>query len=241
MSDSTVSMKMTPTIPDASSAMDRMIVPSPAAITTTGWPVASRSPRSRGPSTNHRSPLSTPPCTAAKKRSTTLEGCRSGPGRCARWLGRISSDSTRETSSTEIRMIESGRIMAPMGPGSSRSGAKAPTVVRTAKIRGRLTRCTPRIAAATPGVPFCRSACTFSATTMASSTTMPTARMNANSEIVLMDTSKARAPARAPRKEMPIPAATHTASRISRNSASAVRTSSSPRAPFSSSRSSRLS
>ena len=64
---------------------------------------------------------------------------------------------------------------------------------------------------------------------MASSTTMPMARTNANSEMVLMETPVTSMAPRAPAPEMAIPRATQNASRISRNRASPTRTSSNPR------------
>ncbi len=80
----------------------------------------------------------------------------------------------------------------------------------------------------------------FSPTMMASSTTMPSTRMKANSEIRLIDTSSVGISARAPRKEIGIPSDTQAASRSRRNSASTSATSAKPARPFLSSRSSRL-
>ena len=72
----------------------------------------------------------------------------------------------------------------------------------------------------------------FSPTTMASSTTIPSTRTNANSEIMLTETPKAGISAMAPRNESGIPRLTQKASRSSRKSASATNTSTNPVAPL---------
>ncbi len=76
----------------------------------------------------------------------------------------------------------------------------------------------------------------FSPATMASSTTMPSAMMNANNEIMLIDTPMPGSSRKAPRKAVGMPAVTQNASLSSRNRLSATSTSNSPRAPFFSSR-----
>ena len=75
----------------------------------------------------------------------------------------------------------------PMIPGRASMGMKASTEVRTAKTTGTEIPCTPRTAAFSPPTPGSRSRSTFSATTMASSTTIPRTRMKANSEIMFTD------------------------------------------------------
>ena len=117
-------------------------------------------------------------------------------------------------------------------PGMKSSGANAATVVSTAKISGTLMRRVPRIAAMTPGVPFIRSRWMCSETTIASSTTMPMARTNENSETAWIARSNAIMTARAPMPETPRPTATQKASRSSRNSPRAINTNRSPRRPF---------
>ena len=76
----------------------------------------------------------------------------------------------------------------------------------------------------------------FSPTTIASSTTIPMARMKAKSDIRLIDTPSADITAKVPTKDTAIPTATQKASRISRKSVSASSTSASPRNPFLTSR-----
>ena len=138
-----------------------------------------------------------------------------------------------------MRMIGRAPHISPIPPGMKSNGTNAATDVRTAKVNGTTIRRVPRIAAATPGVPRLRSAWMLSATTMASSTTMPMARTNENREIVLIARSSANITASAPMPEMRSPTATHTASRISRKRPSAMRTSNRPRRPFLRSRAAR--
>ena len=140
-----------------------------------------------------------------------------------------------------MMMIGRARHTSPTPPGMNSNGTKATTDVRTAKVRGTLIRRAPRIAAATPGVPRLRSYWMCSATTMASSTTIPMARTKENRLMVLIATSRAIMTARAPIPETARPTATHRASRIWRKRLRAISTSSRPRIPFLRSRSARSS
>ena len=83
-------------------------------------------------------------------------------------------------------------VGVPIVPGMNSIGRKATIVVSTAKITGLDIWLAPRVAASRPSFrpgPLCRWWWMFSATTMASSTTMPSTMMNAKSEIMLTDTS----------------------------------------------------
>ncbi len=80
----------------------------------------------------------------------------------------------------------------------------------------------------------------FSPTTMASSTTMPSDTMNANSEIMFSDTPNWGRAQNAPRKLMAMPRLTHSASRNCSVSARHRNTRIRPATPFFSSRSMRL-
>ena len=72
----------------------------------------------------------------------------------------------------------------------------------------------------------------FSPTMMASSTTIPSTRMNANSEMTFTETSSPGIRAIAPRNEIGIPRLTQKARRSSRNSVSTTKTRMNPVAPL---------
>ena len=156
-SPSTSSASVVGTIPAGSREMLSTSIATAPDIVTPGRAVANRRARSRGPCTNRCSWTSTRLWSPEKNRSKALRGTQSGPGRWDRWLGRTNSDSTSETTSMAIRMIGRARHTSPTPPGMNSSGTKATAEVRTANVNGTLIRRTPRIAAATPGVPRLRS------------------------------------------------------------------------------------
>ena len=132
-------------------------IPTAPASVTSGWSVANRSARLRGPCTNLFSSSSTPPWIRVKNRSKAFVGTHPGPRRWDRWLGNTSSDSIREITNMAVMMTGSAIHISPIPPGMNSSGTKATTEVRTANVNGTLIRRVPRIAATTPGVPRLRS------------------------------------------------------------------------------------
>ena len=133
-----------------------------------------------------------------------------------------------EKNSVGIMISGITRQIFPFQPGTNNIGAKAAIVVRTPKITGMATRCVPSTAPRTPGKPACWRAKMLSPTTIASSTTIPSTRMNENSEIIFTDTSKIGIIAIAPRNEIGIPIVTHIASRNRKKRASTTKTRNSP-------------
>ena len=127
-------------------------------------------------------------------------------------------------------------VTLPMMPGTNSIGAKAAMVVSTPKVTGASTSSVPRTAAL---VRFPVRTCVvwmFSPTTMASSTTMPSTKMNANSEIILIDWSNSPMQAIAPRNEIGMPRVTQNANRMRRNRVNTTKTSTKPERAFLSSR-----
>jgi len=154
----------------------------------------------------------------------------------ARCAGRISSDSISEKASTAITTTAAGIMNRPIMPSTVKSGAKAVTVVRTAKRTGQPTSSTPRVAAACGPSPRSRRAKTLSPTTMASSTTMPSERMKAKSEIMLRVTPNQGSTQKPPKKLIRMPSETQKASRSCMLRASTRKTRPRPINPFLSSR-----
>ena len=116
----------------------------------------------------------------------------SSAGRCRRWAGKTSSDSTIEKIRTPITISGMLRENCPMVPGMNSIGVKATIVVRIAKITGFDISEVPVVAAQSPSFlprSVCRLWWIFSATTIASSTTIPSTMMNANREIMFTETS----------------------------------------------------
>ena len=131
-------------------------------------------------------------------------------------------------------------MILPVTPDTNSIGVNAAIVVSTPKITGTMTSYVPRIAAL---VPLPVRVCVlwmFSPTTIASSTTMPSTRMNANSDIMLIETSNTGISAIEPRKDTGMPSVTHSASRRRRNSASTTNTIAKPVIALLASRSIRL-
>ena len=120
----------------------------------------------------------------------------------------------------------------PNVPLTNRSGAKAAMVVNTPINTGPKTPCTPAIDALGPTNPASRSAIIFSPTMTASSTTTPRHMINANSEIILILTSKYPRNKKAPKKEIGTPIATQKANRRSSIKTKNRNTSVNPSAPF---------
>ena len=100
------------------------------------------------------------------------------------------SDSISEKSRHGITMSGMVRKNLPIMPGTNISGMKAATVVSTAKITGVAISRAPSMDPRRPSP--CRSwwAWMFSPTMMASSTTMPSTRMKANSDMKLIVTPR---------------------------------------------------
>ena len=115
-------------------------------------------------------------------------------------------------------------------PGTNIIGMNAATVVRTAKVTGLAISLAPSMAPRSPSP--CSSWWRWMFSTMiASSTTIPSTRVKANSEMTLADTSSDGIIAMAPRNEIGMPRLTQKASRSSRNSVSTMKTSTNPLAP----------
>ena len=120
----------------------------------------------------------------------------------------------------------------PITPGMNSSGTNAATVVRTAKVTGLATSPAPAVAPCRPSPPSSWRVWMLSPTMTASSTTMPSTRMNAKSDTALSETSSVGISAIAPRNEIGMPRLTQKATRSSRKSASTTRTSANPAAPL---------
>ena len=132
-------------------------------------------------------------------------------------------------------MTTSGTLLMilPVEPGTVSRAQKAVTVVNTEKMTGALIRCAPRIAVVSPSRSRLRSAKMFSPTTIASSTTIPSASTRAIIENMLMETPSICMPQSVPTSATDNPAATHSARRTSRKNVRARKTRTSPRRPFS--------
>ena len=120
----------------------------------------------------------------------------------------------------------------PIIPGNARIGKNAATLVRMANARGTATSLAPCTAASGNAMPCCICSKIFSPAIMASSTTIPSAIIKANIEIILMDTSAAGINSKAPKNAVGIPIVTQKARRYSRNRLSNTRTSTRPMAAF---------
>ena len=131
-------------------------------------------------------------------------------------------------------------INFPCVPGTKNMGAKETIVVSTPNTTGTHTSLVPSMAPVTPCLSLACLLSMFSATTIASSTTMPSTKMNARSEIMLIVTSKAGISAKAPMNETGMPIATHNASLRRMNRAKTTKTSKRPDKAFSTSRRVRL-
>ena len=117
--------------------------------------------------------------------------------------------------STTITTMGTEPRICPNVPVTKSRGAKAAMVVSTPMVTGPKTPRTPLSVEAAPGPPFSCSVMMFSPTTTASSTTIPSTMIRANSEIMLMLTPKGAKKSKAPRKEIGTPMATHVARRKS--------------------------
>jgi hypothetical protein len=141
-----------------------------------------------------------------------------------------------DSMSEKIRQSPTTFAMAPkksrMKPGESAIGTKAQIVVSTPKITGTETSWVPMIAARRGA--SARSWCvwTFSPTTIASSTRSPSTRMKAKRVSTSIERPTLGKAARAPRKEIGIPIATHRARRSRRKSARIVNTRTKPVSPL---------
>ena len=156
------------------------------------------------------------------------------------WFGKIRNTSMSEAISTAITVNGISAIIEPKAPPTNTSPTKASTVVMVEEKTGAAMRCAALIEAITGVSPLCRalkSAC--SATTMASSTTMPSAMISAKSDIMLMVSPAAYITPTAASMATGIPIATQNAVRALKNRNSISSTSPSPITPFSSRISSR--
>ena len=187
-----------------------------------------------GPATNSSSRLPKPSLTLVIKTTGLQEGRDSLPKlRCA---GRISRDSTREIKSIGITTNGITLMNFPIVPLTKTSGRNAATVVRTENMTGRPTSMVPSIAASIYGLFICLCVYTFSPTIIASSTTIPSARMNANRESMLIEASRPGISSSAPRNDIGMPSITHMASLICRNSPRMINIRTRPMTAFLSSR-----
>ena len=143
--------------------------------------------------------------------------------------------------SAKILITTSGMMpnTSPRKPGRNSSGMKATMLDRIENASGTAISRAPRMAASRMLAPRSRCEWMFSPTMMASSTTMPSAMMKANIEIMLMDTPTSGRNSIAPRKAVGMPSVTQKARRASRNSPSSTSTSTSPIQAFLSSSSRR--
>ena len=148
----------------------------------------------------------------------------------------MKSASKRETAKITITTTGKGHQNFPVSPGISKRGIKAIIVVAILKITGRETSLVPAIAASIGLSPFLRYSYTFSPTTMASSTTIPSTTRNPNMEIMLILTPTSGRKMIPPIKEIVIPIMTQKARRYSRNRVKMIRTMTMAINPFSVSR-----
>ena len=132
--------------------------------------------------------------------------------------------SISETISTGMTIHGICRQMFPLTPCTPNIGMKAIIVVNTPKAATLITSQVPRGAARWAGSPASIRSFTRSPTTIASSVTIPSTRMKANSEIMLIEMSPCGSAIRAPAKAIGIPSATWKASAGRRNSARAMYT-----------------
>ena len=133
-------------------------------------------------------------------------------------------------------------MSSPQTPGSPSSGENAAMVVSTPNDAGKRTCRTPRIAAsAAPVRPVAMCRCTFSPTTMASSTTMPRVTMKPNMLIMFKVTPSPGISRKAPKNATGSPAAVQTATRVESVKKRTRKMSARPCRPFRTSTSMRLS
>ena len=137
------------------------------------------------------------------------------------------------TSRMMITTTGSGFQNCPVSPGMNISGTNATTFVRMLKTTGPLISRAPRIAAATGLMPACRYSWTFSPTTTASSTTIPSTIRKPTRLIMLMLSPATGMNSSPPMNEIAIPIITQNASRSSRNRARISRTITTANTPFS--------
>jgi len=149
-----------------------------------------------------------------------------------RWAGRINNASTRLTIRTLITTMGITRRNLPIMPIMYNRGRNAKTVVSTAIVTGGAISLTPFIAASSLPSPRRLYVKMFSPTTIASSTTSPSAIMKAKSEIMFSEMSNLGISQKAPKNDISIPIVVQNASRILRNSVRHIKTSVRPRYAF---------
>ena len=154
---------------------------------------------------------------------------------CAMWFGRIRKHSISDASKTTITVKGISEISAPKRPPMAVRPTNARTVVMVAENTGiaiRLAAFSEASVALSPRRRARKSAC--SATTMASSTTMPRQMISANSENMLIVRPDVYISAIVASMATGIPAATQIAARADRKMNSSPTTSARPRRPLSS-------
>ena len=143
--------------------------------------------------------------------------------------------STKLASKTTTTVKGISEIRSPKRPSTKVSAKNAMTVVNVAENTGSAIRFAAFSAASTgPSRSFLSRASACSPTTIASSTTMPSVMISANSEIILIVSPHANISAIAANIETGIPAATQSAVRALRNKNSSATTRPSPIKPLSS-------
>ena len=116
----------------------------------------------------------------------------------------------------------------PQASPSGNRAKKVTTVVTAPMATGPPTARTPAIDAAAPCRPFSRCLAMLSPTTTASSTTMPVTMKNANSVSTLTLRPTASKNTSAPRNEIGMPMAIHSARRMSKTTSRVMKTSTAP-------------
>ena len=137
------------------------------------------------------------------------------------WAGKISFDSINEKIKHRIITTPIALENAAPGPDAIACGKKAAMVVSTPNVAGIATRLTPRITLSSEWPCFSISALADSPTTIASSTTIPSTIIKANSDTILMVISKKPIGMnkKAPKKETGKPIITQNANLSGKNNA----------------------
>ena len=155
---------------------------------------------------------------------------------CTKCAGRISLDSINEKTRQTITTIPMVFQMIPNGPDTISIGENAAIVVNTPKVAGIATFLTPAITLSVLWPFLSISEYADSPIIMASSTTIPSTRMNANRLNMLMDTPTISngMTSNVPKKHTGSPTITQNANLILRNNESTKKTNSAPKNMFSS-------
>ena len=146
----------------------------------------------------------------------------------ARCAGRISFDSMIENNRHRTTTEPMAAGNAPNPPGTVSKGIKVTTVVNTPKVAGMATRLAPRITLSSVWPSRSLAVCTLSPMMMASSTTIPSTRMNPKRLSKLREPSTKGKRANAPRNAIGIPSITQKANCNLRNMPSITSTNTIP-------------